>query len=104
MDLYKDFFRWSEIDGAAYYQVAIIKKESRIGEGRIYTGGVPIQVRTNSLCLGTLPESEVRLVDDLTPGTSAVWHVHAFDAEGHRIGTSGQAERTILVGKGIHNR
>jgi hypothetical protein len=104
IDLRTDFFRWSKIDAAAYYKVVIVKKENRVGEGRYYTSsGSPVQVRTNSMCLGTVPETDRDQADALSPGTSAAWQVHAFDADGRRIGTSVQADRTFLVGKGLRN-
>jgi predicted Ser/Thr protein kinase len=104
IDLRTEFFRWSKIDDAAYYKVVIVKKENRVGEGRYYTSvGSPVQVRTNSMCLGTVPDSDRNQADGLTPGTSAAWQVHAFDADGRRIGASVQADRTFLVGKGLRN-
>lgn len=104
IDLRTDFFRWSEIDGAAYYMVGIDRKVSRVGQGTHYTGGGVAQIRTNSLCLGTVPETDRGQANEFTPGTSGVWAVQAFDGDGRRIGLSVLADRTFLVVRGLDNK
>ena len=104
IDLRTDFFRWSEIDGAAYYMVGIDRKVSRVGQGTYITGGEPVQIRTNSLCLGTVLETDRGQANEFTPGTSGVWTVGAFDGDGRRIGLSVQVDRTFLVGRGLSNK
>lgn len=101
IDLRTDFFRWSAIEGAAYYKIVLVKKESRVGKGEFYTGGASIQVHGNSACLGALPEADRGEANELAPGAGAVWQVHAFDAQDRRMGVSVQSDRTFLVGEGL---
>jgi len=58
MDLRTDVFHWSPTDGAEFYRLMIVRKESRVGDGDYYKGGAAIRVNSNNACLGTLPKSE----------------------------------------------
>lgn len=100
-DLTTNIFRWSMIEGAEYYRLMIVKKDSRVGEGRYYTGGAAIRVTSNNICLSTLPETEQTKAAWLTAGTTATWNVSAYDTQGHQIGASLDGDRTFLVGRGL---
>jgi hypothetical protein len=98
VDLRTDFFRWSRIEGADYYNLMIVKRDSRVGEGSYYKSGAAMRVASNSVCLSTLPEAERSKAAWLTAGATGTWNVHAYDAQGRRIGASVQANRSFLVG------
>ena len=103
VDLCDDVFRWSMTEGADFYRLMIVRKESRVGDGNYYKGGAAIRVNSNNVCLGTLPESERSKAAWLTTGSTATWSVQAYDEQGRPIGASVQTDRTFLVGRSVDN-
>ncbi len=79
----------------------IVQRDSVVGQGTFYTDGATIQAATNRLCLGLVSEAEQRETQWLADGSTAVWQVSAFDAQGRRIGASVQANRSVLVGQSL---
>jgi predicted Ser/Thr protein kinase len=101
VDLRSDVFRWSMAEGADFYRLVIVSKDSRVGDGNYFKGGAAIRVNSNNVCLGTLPESERNKAAWLTTGATATWSVQAYDEQGRPIGASVQNNRTFLVGRSI---
>jgi predicted Ser/Thr protein kinase len=101
VDLRSDFFRWSRIEGAEYYRLVVVKKDSRVGEGIYYEGADAMRVTSNNVCLGTLPKAEQSKAAWLTAGITYTWSVQAYDAQERQIGASIQSNRSFMVGHGI---
>ncbi len=106
VDLRSDFFRWSRIEGAEYYHLVVVKKDSRVGEGIYYKGIEAMRVTSNNVCLGTLPKTEQSKAGwlRLTAGTTFTWSVQAYDAQKRQIGASIQSNRSFMVGHGIGDK
>jgi predicted Ser/Thr protein kinase len=103
-DLSKDLFRWSPIKGASRYKVLFGRlAEMAQGTGTSFQMLADVNAPAASLCLGTLPATEVRnLVEYLTPGRTATWKVEAFDPAGRRVGlTLAGNGQPFLVARGL---
>jgi predicted Ser/Thr protein kinase/tetratricopeptide (TPR) repeat protein len=104
IDLNEGFFRWSPVDGAAYYHVifTVSKPHATGGVSRASHGGY--KVTGTSLCLGVAPEQSDLLTTlrrELVPGATCGWDVNAYDAAGRRIGVDLGSYHPFVVARGL---
>jgi hypothetical protein len=102
VDLQRDFFRWTAVEGATSYQVNFAYKEDNLQTSTFY--GLPgVSVPTTSVCLGTLAPKEIQplLRSKLSAGRTGTWSVEALDVKRRRVGTMVQTNHPFLVARGL---
>ena len=105
VDLQRDFFRWTAVDGATSYYVNFGYKEDNLQTSTFY--GLPgVSVPTTSVCLGTLAPKEIQplLRSKLSAGRTGTWSVLAFDAKRRRLGTMVQTNHSFLVARSLSGK
>ena len=102
MDLSVNFFRWSEVSGAAYYRV-------NFGYLGANENGIPtafglglVETKSARLSLGASQDESIELLKKrLLTGRTGIWNVNAYDSDGRKIGTNLELNRPFLVASGL---
>lgn len=88
VDLRSVTFRWTPVQGAAYYQISFTVSDAKKRNSVTFAS---FKVTSPSLTLrASLPDwndNEARLREYLEPGVTAEWQVRAYDSKGLNIGT-----------------